>query len=313
MRNRYTDFLLNASLYAKASIQKESITEFINMVSGKEKVSCFCPKCKCERVFKMEPLVAYSNQDGVLHSYNLGEELERVQYIYNQTARPVTIINKEIIEEVNDWYWYQDHNEESVRLLTFKYICSMDETHYMDFIVLSERDSIIKIGQYPSLADITFSKVDQYKKVLTNEDYKAIKRAVGLSASGIGIGAFVYLRRVLENLIIRTKDEAIRKGELTEDQFEKDKDGRQRRFEDKIMLLKNYLPPLLTANKKIYGVVSKGIHEMEEDECLKFFDVILNIILLILEEWETDRKKKSMEEDLTKSLTKLVTNISSES
>lgn len=61
MRNRYTDFLINAPLYTKASIQRESITEFINMVKGKEKVSCFCPKCKCERVFKMDPLVAYSD------------------------------------------------------------------------------------------------------------------------------------------------------------------------------------------------------------------------------------------------------------
>lgn len=313
MSNRYTDFLLHTPLYTKASMQRESITEFINMVKGEEKVSCFCPKCKYERVFKMEPLIGYYDQKGVLHRYNLGEELERVQYIYNQKVRLVSVSDKDKMEEPNDWYWYNDNNEESVRLLTFKYICSMDETHYMDFIILADRDSIIKIGQYPSLADITFSKVDQYKKVLSNEDYKAIKRAVGLSASGIGIGAFVYLRRVLENLIIRTKDEIIRKGELTEEQFEKDKDGRQRRFEDKIMLLKNYLPPLLTSNRKIYGVVSKGIHELEEDECLKFFDVILNIILLILEEWETDRKKKSMEEDLTKSLSKLITNISSES
>ena len=57
-----------------------------------------------------------------------------------------------------------------------------------------------KIGQYPSVADLSFPELKDYRKVMSKDDDKELKRAIGLHASGIGIGSFVYLRRIFERI-----------------------------------------------------------------------------------------------------------------
>ena len=72
----------------------------------------------------------------------------------------------------------------------------MDSTHHLDYIVLTNENGMKKIGQYPSVADLTFPELKEYRKIMTKDDEKEFKRAIGLYASGIGIGSFVYLRNL---------------------------------------------------------------------------------------------------------------------
>lgn len=59
---------------------------------------------------------------------------------------------------------------------------------------------------------------------------------------------------------------AIADSVTTQDTFEVDENNHQRRVEDKIKLLKDYLPQMLVDNKVVYGIMSKGIHELSEEE-----------------------------------------------
>ena len=43
--------------------------------------------------------------------------------------------------------------------------------------------------------------IKKYRKILGKEKYGEFGRAVGLYTHGIGIGSYVYLRRIFENLI----------------------------------------------------------------------------------------------------------------
>ena len=64
---------------------------------------------------------------------------------------------------------------------------------------------IEKIGQFPSLADFHLYKLKKYKNsILPKEKAKEFSKAIGLAAHGIGIGSFVYLRRIFEYLIFAT-------------------------------------------------------------------------------------------------------------
>ena len=56
------------------------------------------------------------------------------------------------------------------------------------------------------------------------------------------------------------------------------------------------IPSFLTRNKNIYSILSKGIHELEENECLKIFPIILSSIELILNE-EIEKKEKLIKEE----------------
>lgn len=149
----------------------------------------------------------------------------------------------------------------------------------------SER-SIMKIGQFPSVADIHIGQIKQYGSVLPKDRLKEYTRAIGLAANGVGIGSFVYLRRIFEGLVAEAEEKEIKNGNIDHDLFVK------ARMDDKIKMVENHLPKFLVDNRKIYGILSAGIHELNEEECLGFFNIMRESIELILEQ---KLKEKEME------------------
>ncbi len=151
-------------------------------------------------------------------------------------------------------------------------------------------NTISKVGQYPSIADFHINEVKQYTKLLPTEKLKEFTRAIGLAANGVGIGSFVYLRRIFEYLILDAFKQASTNGLKIEQEFQRG------RMEEKIELLKDYLPSFLVENKSLYSILSLGIHELDEETCLANFDVLRAGIEFILDEnLEIVKKKEKME------------------
>jgi hypothetical protein len=128
-------------------------------------------------------------------------------------------------------------------------------------------------------------EVKQYRKLLSPELASEFHKAVGLAAHGVGVGSFVYLRRVFESLIEARFQEFKEAEKWDESEF------RQARMEQKVLTLKKHLPEFLVTNRKIYSILSIGIHELNEEVCLGYFDVMRRSIIMILED-----DKKAREE-----------------
>ena len=58
----------------------------------------------------------------------------------------------------------------------------------------------MKVGQYPSVVDMTIPEIEKYRTILGRQ-YRDYSKAVVLFANGIGIGSYVYVRRIIENLV----------------------------------------------------------------------------------------------------------------
>jgi len=78
------------------------------------------------------------------------------------------------------------------------------------------------------MADIAESEIQNYRNILKEDKYREFNRAVGLNAHGIGTGAFVYLRRIFENLIKEAYDSVKSEISLGEEEF------RLKRMDEKI-------------------------------------------------------------------------------
>ena len=156
---------------------------------------------------------------------------------------------------------------------------------WLDF----ENGTIQKIGQYPSIAYFHISKIKDYQKVLDSEKIKELTRAIGLAANGIGIGSFVYLRRVFEYLLEKEHQKAKVSSDWDEELYIKSK------VVERIELLKDYLPSFLSENKTLYGILSVGIHSLTEDECLQYFETVkIGIELILDEEFEKYKKAQKL-------------------
>ena len=300
MGNVYAEFLLNAGLYNKLTITQDNIGDLISLIGGSIKLNLFCKECGDTRVFSMQSITNpdYNEMRQAYILRSLSEELQTLQN--HGFGKDVTTPDGTI----QVWAWKNWQCENAARLITFSFHCAMDETHTVDFVVLTTEDSFIKIGQYPSIADLTFPELKQYSKILSKDDMSEMRRAIGLHAQGIGVGSYVYLRRILERIIDSAKDLALADGKITEDGYARS------RVSERISLLKDYLPNVLVNNPTLYGIISKGIHELSEAECIAYFPVIKECIFMILEKWEQERKQAESEKALSASLNQIASKIS---
>ena len=130
---------------------------------------------------------------------------------------------------------------------------------------------------------------------------KELGTAIGLFASGVGAGSYVYLRRILERLVYKAKGAA--PDAINNEMIER------ARVAEKIKMLEGYLPDILVKNTTIYGILSKGIHELSEEECRKYFPVVKECIYQILGMWESERRKQADEDALSKALSSISSSI----
>lgn len=69
-----------------------------------------------------------------------------------------------------------------------------------------------------------------------------------------------------------------------------------------LFIRQKQLQEMLIQNTTIYGILSKGIHELSEEECRKYFPVVKECIYQILGMWESERRKQADENALNKAL-----------
>ena len=156
--------------------------------------------------------------------------------------------------------------------------CVRSEYHIIRYWFGIKKLEIEKVGQFPSLASVANDAVSQYRKNMDTEDSNEFHKAIGLAAHGVGVGSFVYLRRVFERLIYkRFEDQKDLEG-WSDNQFY------NLRMEEKINFLKDKLPIFLVENRKVYSILSIGIHELKEETCLSYFEAIKQGIIMILED-----------------------------
>ena len=70
-------------------------------------------------------------------------------------------------------------------------------------------------------------------------------------------------------------------------------------MEDKVETLKKFLPSQLVEMKSIYSILGKGVHELSEEECLKYFAPLKLSIELILDQ-KIENKEKLERDALVK-------------
>ncbi|MBU2973202.1 hypothetical protein [Zobellia sp. B3R18] len=283
----YEKVLLKDSLFSKYSLENADEMDLLNLlyfIGGNDTYSklkiidSFCTKCKKNTTFNSEECDEQELKDMLtlagMHSGNLKSKNEN------------TLVNK----------------LEKKSLFIRKFTCPRqpnDPSHSQYFIFRVINKNLIKVGQHPTLADLTTESISKYRKL--NEDiYSELNRAIGLAAHGVGIGAFVYLRRIIEKHILTPKinelisEEKIAKEEL----FKKD-------FKEKINLAKDKLPSFLVENTKIYSILSKGIHALDEEECKEHFPILRTSIEIILDEQIEKNQREKKNKLIAASLNKL--------
>lgn len=269
----------DASLYEKINVTTNDEKALKDLYTFEGKIELFCTECGKERVF-----VSYFDEDN---------NLKRVKNLFEFFGPPpsgshiITIGSLQKQESIVD----------KKNVFSNDFTCSFNKNHTVHFLFFLENNYLQLIGQYPSKADMAISSNKKYKKVLEEDLFYQLNRADGLFSHGIGIGSYVYLRRIIEVLIEKYHLIALKEQTgWNEDDYLKFK------FKEKIKTLHAYLPQFLYDNINIYSILSKGIHELTEQDCLQYYKSIKIAIELILDQElaniEADKKKESATKEI---------------
>lgn len=207
--------------------------------------------------------------------------------------------------------------------IRYDFVCSLNKSHHVTAyytihkatdVCKKEDDSeeyeklkyclvLEKVGQEPSMADLQMFDIEKYKNILSKESFRNFSMALGLYASGVGCGSLLYLRRIFETLIKNAQDKCSSMPEWNEEEYNK------RRFNEKIEYLEalgaKIIPDELSDVKaKIYGWLSKGVHELTEQESMELFPYLKYAIELILDEQMAQKEKEAKLNELRKKLNK---------
>lgn len=255
--------IFNLPLYARIEITKENQNQFLSLMRYDGSVREYHPFLKEMTTFRIRKNPTYSVSSAQSHLIFAYEGVKSFELSCVQTGFEVIVYLEVFKVDIT-----KDSDDNEVY------------RHYIQ-----------KIGQTPSLADLNLSQIKDYKDVLESEKLKELNRGIGLAAHGVGIGSFVYLRRIFEYLIEEAHITAKNDAGWDETIY------RESHIQGKIEILKHHLPSFLVENKVLYSILSKGIHQLDEDDCLKHFEVVkLGIELILDERVEFIRKKKKLEE-----------------
>jgi len=178
--------------------------------------------------------------------------------------------------------------------------CAANYKHIAFFALSIHGGTIQKIGQYPSRSDLTQPKFAKYRRI-SEEIYRELVRAANLAAADVHIAAFVYLRRIFERLV---KDAAAAKAAANTSWSRTD--WETKRMGEKIDELALHLPEFLIKNKaKLYGILSKGIHELSEEDCALYFPIMSAAIESVLDNEIERRTQLIREKETEKALSKI--------
>ena len=184
-------------------------------------------------------------------------------------------------------------------IFSLQFACSRNASHRALFLFRAHKGIIEKIGQFPSLADLALPDLRKYRPILGETRFKELTRAIGLTTHGVGVGAFVYLRRIFESLIEQAHQSAVSDQGWDEDTFVR------ARMDEKIGMLKEHLPKFLVENRSLYGILSVGVHTLSEEDCLAAFPAVRLAIELILDDLLEEHERQSKLKEAAQSLASL--------
>jgi hypothetical protein len=185
-------------------------------------------------------------------------------------------------------------------------MCMRNPEHALHFLLDISTNGVMKVGQWPSYANLQAGELKKHRKALASIDYEELVKAYGLASHDSAIGAFTYLRRIFQRVIEATHLQAQGGSGWNEEEY------RNARMADQIRLLHGYLPDFVTKNALLWKVLSKGIHELSEDECRDHFPFLKNALELILDQNIARKEQQRKTADTEKALSQIASKHKSE-
>lgn len=279
----------------KYEYNKDEFFRFLYYIGiCQDKLITYCHKCKKEFPFDIEKELfefefEYEKRERAIYmkvTRNNSNPMAtgRIELTEGKIYGGQPPYNKE--ELINDKIWYVE----------YFFNCTNNKSHkYMMMISIELKDGkfiVRKIGQNPSMLTVKGFDFDKYKKFLDKIDaYEDYKKADLCNADHFFVGAYAYLRRIFEKMIVFYLGDT----KLKDDHMDTKIDAVKDSFDPRVKkMLKN-----------LYGILSISIHELDEEQSKEYYTYLKAVIDMQLEYIKSEDEKDKQSKDLEGILSKI--------
>ena len=193
----------------------------------------------------------------------------------------------------------------------FKFTCVTCRKEHLEYLVEQiVNDETIKIQKYGQLPRRRLDRDNTLQKFFS-DDSDTYEKAVVCLSHGYGIAAFAYLRRIVENNILKLIDlllEDVNASEsdpkivesLTELRKESPMSDRIKVANE--ALPENLKPDGLNPLGRLYQVLSEGVHNLSDEECLRRANVVNECLKYLISELASRKKNRTKFKSMVGSL-----------
>jgi hypothetical protein len=289
-------FYADSPLYQRIDLNEDNLVHYFSLVYFPGTIDCYCVGCGADSIFTAElsplerevPSQAEAEWKRLVRTATLPQPISPAGLHRGNRVRP---------GPPSKFSAYKL----PLGILLRAFGCGRNADHKFHAVFHVGQRRLTKIGQIPSSADLTLPAQSKFRKIL-GDFYPELHRAVGLNAHGVGIGAFVYLRRIFESLV---QDACAKAASSEKWSVEQETEYQNARMAQRIQMLRHVLPGFLVENAGLYGILSKGVHELSEQECLAYFDVVRQGIELVLENRIAEQEKQAKTAEAAKAIEQL--------
>jgi hypothetical protein len=167
----------------------------------------------------------------------------------------------------------------------------------------------MKVGQYPPWS----IDVDKRVSHILGDYVDYYRRGLVCESQGYGLGAVAYYRRIVEKIIDTLLDQIAQMIPVEDqDRYKKALAETKKTIvtQEKIELVKDMLPAILRPAGMnplgiLHQVLSEGVHDKEEDECLVIADTIKgSLVFLVNQVLATQEQVRTFTDGMRKLLDK---------
>lgn len=299
------NYLFNeVSLYAKETFDvfelkenkyeynKDEFFRFLYYIGiCQDKLITYCHKCKKEFPFDIEiELFEFTQETRKCMPYMT------IAKNVGQFGDPYIDMSNGMLLGEQPPYEKERLNNGKIWYIEYFFTCTNNKSHkYMMMISIEMKDGkfiVRKIGQNPSILTVKGFDFDKYKKFLDKINaYEDYKKADLSNAEHFYVGAYAYLRRIFEKMIIYYLGDI----KLKDDHMDTKIDAVKDSFDPRVKkMLKN-----------LYGILSISIHELDEEQSKEYYTYLKAVIDMQLEYIKSEDEKDKQSKDLEGILSKI--------
>ncbi|HEY5124693.1 MAG TPA: hypothetical protein VIK14_13260 [Ignavibacteria bacterium] len=276
------DFYEINSLYQKIDLSAENNQKVTDLIDFRGPIDIFCPWCNDTSIFNISETIDVDNGNvGFYSKHKIMLDSFAKKEITGDYSGFISTKPKIEFNYPNKFYFKKFH-------------CTRNGNHILIVFFVIQDNKLFKIGQYPSELDLTQKNFYKYNRLIDKKIVNEVRTSLILKGHNFNVASLIYLRRAYEFMI-----EECHQIKLKENGWDENKYIGIRN-EDKIELLKELLPEKFIKHKSMYGILSKAIHQLEDDECKEAYKILFPIFILIFDEIKFKKESQQAEIEIEK-------------